>query len=72
MKIIVITFIIVYFLFCYNYCVSFVKKELETKNSVVQFSVLILFIPLCIIITPISIGKNLGSFFYVLAKNNES
>lgn len=72
MKIIVITFIIIYFLFCYYYCVSFVKKELETKNRVVQLSALILFIPSCVIITPISIGKNLGTFFYELAKNNES
>ena len=72
MKIIVITFIIVYYLFCYNYCFSFVQKDLETKNSVVQVLALILFIPSCIIITPISIGNALGAFLSECAKHNES
>lgn len=53
----------IYWLFCYAYCMSYIREVFMRKNAFVKICVLMIMMVSCVVATPFSIGSHLAGVF---------
>ena len=56
-------FYFIYWLFCYAYCMTYIRDSFEKQTTFAKIVIVVLMVFSCVVATPFSIGSHLAGVF---------